>query len=393
MNTKPRTLLINGQENILLDIGRRDVVYRMFTMNTSSIIIRENVPLAEFTTFAVGGPARYLTRVSSEDDARQALAFAGENGLSHLIMGGGSNILVSDDGFAGLVILNRIAGFAAEQDGNDVLVTAGGGEDWQDFVDRCIGEGWQGVESLAGIPGTVGASPIQNIGAYGREVSQLITTVRCLETATGEIVTFGNEECAFRYRESIFNTKEVGKYLVTSVTFRLKRDGVPQVNYRELEERLSAVSEPKPSDVRDSVMAIRDGKGLIVRTGYESFRCAGSFFKNPVVTADRFEHIRDLVADRSGGANWAWPLPGGDVKISAACLIQCSGFERGYRSGKVGISPRHTLILVAYEGSTAREIVDFAAEVQHRVLDRFGVQLLPEVRLAGFNSLPLKTAK
>jgi UDP-N-acetylmuramate dehydrogenase len=357
---------------------------------SDSNAVRENVPLADFTTFGAGGMARFFTQLSSEEEAAQAFTFAREKGLSHFIMGGGSNILFSDDGFQGLVILNRIRGFASAQDRNDVLVTAGGGEDWQDFVDSCIGKGWQGVECLAGIPGTVGASPIQNIGAYGREVSQVITRVRCLEIATGRTVTFDNDECAFSYRESIFNTKEAGKYLVTSVTFRLLKDGATAITYRELEERLSSVHSPTPADVRDAVMAIRDGKGLVVREGYQSYNCAGSFFKNPIVAADRFGRIEGLVAVHGGGSNWAWPLPGGEVKISAACLIQRSGFDKGFRRGNVGISPRHTLILINYGGVSAGEIVDFAAEVQQRVLDRFGVLLLPEVRLAGFSSLPLR---
>jgi UDP-N-acetylmuramate dehydrogenase len=360
----------------------------MTAMVSDTIDIRENVPLAALTTFGVGGPARFFARVSSEKDAVSALDFARERGLTSVILGGGSNVLISDEGFPGLVILNRITGFTFEEAGGNVLVSVGGGEDWQDFTDRCIARGWQGVECLAGIPGTVGASPIQNVGAYGQEVSQVILRVRCLETATGKAVTFDNEECAFRYRESIFNTKEAGKYIVTSVTFSLKSGGAPVVKYRELEERFSAISSPTLADVRDAVIAIRNGKGLLVRAGYESFKSAGSFFKNPVVTRTQFENVEALVAGHGGSTNWAWPLPNGDVKISAACLIQCSGFERGYRKGNVGISPHHTLILVNRGGASARDIVDFAAEVQRRVLDRFGVLLLPEARLTGFSSFP-----
>jgi UDP-N-acetylmuramate dehydrogenase len=358
------------------------------TMEKKKIVIRENVCLADFTTFRVGGPARYFTEVSSEKEARQAFAFAAERGLSHFIIGGGSNILFSDDGFPGLVILNRIKGIAYDRDGDSILVTVGGGEDWQDFVDLCVEKGWQGIECLAGIPGTAGASPIQNVGAYGQEISQVLEKVRCLEIRTGEAVTFNNEKCAFRYRESIFNTVEAGKYLVTSVTFRLKKDGATSANYRELADRLSAIPAPTPADVRDAVMAIRDTKGLVVRAGYESCRCAGSFFKNPIVTTARFEQIQGIVARHGGGSNWAWPLPSGDVKISAACLIQCSGFDRGYRKGNAGISPRHTLILISYDGASAGEIAGFAGEVQQRVLERFGVLLLPEVRFAGFDSSP-----
>jgi UDP-N-acetylmuramate dehydrogenase len=360
-------------------------------MDPIGIDIQENVPLADMTTFGVGGPARYFVRIASEQDAATALAFAGERGLETLVLGGGSNVLISDEGFPGLVILNRITGFTVEEAGGKVLVTVGGGEAWQDFTDICVAKGWQGVECLAGIPGTVGASPIQNIGAYGQEVSQVISQVRCLEITTGKAVTFDTEECSFRYRESIFNTREAGNYIVTSVTFRLARGGAPAVTYRELEERLSEISSPTLTDVRDAVLTIRAGKGVLIRTGYESFRCAGSFFKNPVVTRAQFKHIEALVAGPAGPTNWAWPLTNGDVKVSAACLIQRSGFDRGCSRGNVGISPHHTLILINRGGATAREIVDFAAEVQRRVLDRFCVLLLPEARLIGFSSHPFST--
>lgn len=360
----------------------------MTTMNSNKIDIRENEPLAALTSFEVGGPARYFARISSEEDAASALAFAGERGVGAIVLGGGSNVLISDEGFPGLVILNRIMGFAFEEAGGNVLVTAGGGEDWQDFVDRCVARGWQGVECLAGIPGTVGASPIQNIGAYGQEVSQVVSRVRCLETATGKAVTFTAEQCAFRYRESMFNTREAGKYLVISVTFRLTRGEAPALTYRELQERLSGISSPTLTAVRDAVIAIRAGKGVLIRNGYESFRSAGSFFKNPVVTRSQFEHVEALVAREGGATNWAWPLPNGDVKVSAAYLIQSSGFDRGHRRGNVGISPHHTLILINRGGATAGEVVDFAVAVQRRVKDRFDVLLLPEARLVGFSSSP-----
>jgi UDP-N-acetylmuramate dehydrogenase len=356
------------------------------------IEMQENVPLAALTTFAVGGPARYFIEISSENDAVSALDFARERGLEHLVLGGGSNILISDAGFPGLVVLNRIKGLSVEEQGDTVLVTVGGGEDWQDFTDLCVKREWQGVECLAGIPGTVGASPIQNVGAYGQEVSQVISRVRCLETSTGKAVTFGSEDCAFRYRESIFNTRETGKYLVLSVTFNLLRGGVPVVKYRELEERLSGIHSPTLTDVRDAVIAIRAGKGVLIRTGYESFKCAGSFFKNPIVTSAQFEQIHSIVAGK-GSSTWAWPLPNGLVKISAAFLIQCAGFDRGYCKGKVGISPYHTLILINGDWASAREIVDFAGEVQWCVLDRFGVFLHPEPRLIGFSPCPTEMWK
>ena len=350
--------------------------------------IQENVPLATLTSFAVGGPARYLVEVSSEQDALSAVHFAREKGLALLVLGGGSNVLVSDEGFSGMVIRNRIKGVSVEEQGGSVLVTAGGGEDWQDFVDLCVARDWQGVECLAGIPGTVGASPIQNVGAYGQEVSQVIARVRCLETATGKFVTFENEECLFRYRESIFNTTETGNYLVLSVTFRLIPGGAPLITYRELTERLSAVVSPTLAEVRDTVITIRARKGVLIRTGYESFKSAGSFFKNPIVTGAQFQVIEALLAGEGGAPTWAWPLPNGDVKVSAAYLIQRAGFQRGYRRGKAGISPYHTLILINDDGESARDVVVFAVEVQRQVLDRFGALLQPEARLIGFTSSP-----
>lgn len=352
-------------------------------MISNTFEIQGDVSLAALTTFDVGGPARHFVQIGSKDDAVAALAFARERGLDLLVLGGGSNVLISDKGFPGLVILNRITGLSAEEEVDSAIVTVGGGEDWQGFVDLCVARGWQGVECLAGIPGTVGASPIQNIGAYGQEVSQVIERVHCLETTTGKAVTFDNSECAFRYRESIFNTGEVGKYLVLSVTFKLMRGAAPVIRYRELEERLSGLSSPTLADARDAVIAIRAGKGVLIRDGYETFKCAGSFFKNPIVSRARFERIEAVVAGSDLPPTWAWPLPDGDVKISAAFLIQCAGFQRGYRMGKVGISPYHTLILINSGGASARELIDFAAEVRQRVLDRFGVELQPEARLIG----------
>jgi len=358
-------------------------------MVTNALAIQENVPLAGFTTFGVGGPAYRFVEVATQEEAVQALAFASELGLPFFVLGGGSNVLISDSGFPGLVILNRIKGFSVGRDGDSVLVSAGGGEDWQDFADRCAAEGWQGIECLAGIPGTVGASPVQNIGAYGQEVSQTIVQVEALETATGNAVRFGKEQCGFGYRSSIFNSTDAGRHLITGVTFRLVPGGAPHIAYRELEERLAANPAPILSDVRDTVMSIREGKGLIIREGFEYFKSAGSFFKNPVVTSEEYESIARVVEEAGGYANWAWPTGSGTVKISAACLIQCAGFLRGQRKGAAGISPRHTLIMVNYGGASAREIIGFAAAVRQRVFERFGVSLVPEVRLIGFDGTPL----
>jgi|WetSurMetagenome_2_1015567.scaffolds.fasta_scaffold00239_4 UDP-N-acetylmuramate dehydrogenase len=353
-------------------------------MKNYKLGIMENHPLSGLTTFETGGPARYFAPVSSETEIIRALEFACDAGVPVFVLGGGSNLLVSDAGFPGLVIHNRIKGVETQTAGDKVIVSAGAGESWQGFVDRCVAAGLQGVECLAGIPGTVGASPAQNIGAYGQDVSEAIVGVRAVETDSGCRVRLGRDACKFAYRSSVFNSCCPGKYIITAVDYRLAPGGSPDIRYAELERRLHDDADISIAGVRDAIMSIRDSKGLLVGEGGESFRSAGSFFRNPVVSAEAFGLIDERVR-RAGGCNeWAWPMEDGRMKISAACLIQLSGFSRGHRSGNAGISPRHTLIIINYGGATGREIADFAALVQNRVFDEFGVFLLPEVRLVGF---------
>ena len=355
-------------------------------MKNSRLEIRENYPLSGLTTFGVGGPARYFALAESEDDIVQSLEFAKERGIPFLALGGGSNVLISDKGFPGIVILNRIKGFSSSVEDGSVIVRSGAGEDWQDFADRCVGSGWQGVECLAGIPGTVGASPVQNIGAYGQDISQVVSGVRAVDAATGKAVLFSNEECGFGYRRSIFNSDSAGRYIITSVTFKLNQGGMAPVHYSELEKYLSGATAVTPAQVRDAVIAIRDSKGLLVREGHESLKSGGSFFKNPVVSPDKFKEVEERIEKAGGCVNWAWPVDSGDMKLSAACLIQCAGFVRGYRKGNAGISPKHCLIVVNYGCATAGEILDFACEVRLKVREDFGIILRPEIRLIGFLS-------
>jgi len=348
--------------------------------------VKENVSLAPLTTFDVGGRARYFASVSSEAACLEALEFAQRQNVPLFILGGGSNILVSDKGFEGIVIHNVIKGITSCPEGDCFLVRAGAGEDWQEFVDSCVCEKLQGIECLAGIPGTVGASPVQNIGAYGQDVSETIEEVRALEVSSGSSTVFANKSCRFEYRASIFNSVSKGKYLITGVTFKLKRNGKPVINHTELENRLAETADFTPTGIRDSVIAIRAGKGLLIRNGYERYRCAGSFFKNPIVPTDKSLAIEEKIQKLGAGAYFSWPHGPGEVKISAAGLIQSAGFAKGYRKGNVGLSPRHTLIVVAYDNATAKEIIQFAEEVQATVMEKFGVHLKPEVQLIGFSS-------
>ncbi len=261
--------------------------------------VEENHPLASLTTFNVGGPARYYVSVRSEAAVLKVLAFAKSQGIPIFILGGGSNILVSDSGFDGLVIRNRIKGATIRWEGDYSYVHVGSGEDWQEFVDWCVSEKLQGVECLAGIPGTIGASPVQNIGAYGQEVSETIFEIKALEVDTGKPILLSNEACNFGYRTSIFNSTSDNKYFITGVTFRLKRNGKPSITHRDFANHLKEACNFTIRHVRDSIIDIRGSKGLLVRKGHERFRCAGSFFKNPILLAERSREIEE--GDAKGG--------------------------------------------------------------------------------------------
>lgn len=347
---------------------------------SDTLNIKENYPLKDLTTFRIGGPARYFVEAAAERDVVQALSFARERRLPILVIGGGSNILVGGSGFHGLAVLNRIKGIEHNIDGDHVFVTAGGGEDWDGFVSDCIKHNRQGVECLSGIPGTVGASPVQNIGAYGQSIAAVVNQVRAVDVISGEYRTFSNEACRFGYRESVFNTAEAGRYIITSVTCRLVLNGSPALSYRELSEHFAGKGDVSLSDVRKAVLETRDKKGLLLMDGYEGFKSAGSFFKNPLISVEQFESVKRIVEEAGSCDNWAWPQPSGEVKVSAACLMQCAGFTRGYRVGDVGISPKHALCIVNYADAAAEEVIAFSCLIQEGVARKFGVKLEPEVK-------------
>lgn len=352
-------------------------------MDGKALTIQEHYPLAGLTTFDIGGPARYFTVVASLEEAQEALAFARERGIGIFVLGGGSNILIGDQGFPGLVILNRVQGFHETLEDGDAVVTVGAGVEWDAFTRRCGERGWQGVECLAGVPGTVGAAPVQNIGAYGQSADAVVERVRAVDIATGRRASFTNEECSFSYRKSVFNSSAAGRYLITEVTFRLKRDVPPSLAYHDLKAYFPDPGKATLLQVRKAVLTIRERKGLLVLDGYERFKSAGSFFKNPLISADLFRSVEKAVQEAGGCSNWAWPQPSGEIKVSAACLIQSAGFVRGFRNGNVGISPRHTLAIVNYGGATAEEVIGFARQVRKEVNERFGIALAPEVQFVG----------
>jgi UDP-N-acetylmuramate dehydrogenase len=344
--------------------------------------------LADFTTVGLGGPARAFVRAETEDELIDAVRTADAAGEPVLILGGGSNLVVADEGFDGTVVEVATRGITSDVDGEDesdcacggALVTVAAGEPWDAFVAHAVERGWVGVEALSGIPGAVGATPIQNVGAYGQDVAQTIAQVRVWDRTLRGVRTFASADCRFGYRTSRFKA-DPGRHVVLSVTFQLRQGtlGAP-VEYAELARTLGVeVGRRAPmSEVREAVLGLRRGKGMVLDPADHDTWSAGSFFTNPVVAA----------ADLPAGAP-AWPPAGGadgpedTVKTSAAWLIEHAGFPKGYGRGRVGVSSKHTLALTNRGGATTEELLVLAREIRDGVRDRLGITLVNEPVLVG----------
>ena len=336
---------------------------------------RENVPLAPLTTLGIGGPARFFFEARSEEEVVAALEFARRRSLKLFVLGGGSNVLVADEGFPGLVLRIAIGGISDARQGETALVSAGAGEDWDGVVARCVEENFAGIECLSGIPGSVGGTPIQNVGAYGQEVSDTIVVVRAYDRIDGQIRELTKQDCHFGYRSSLFNTTAHHRYIVLSVTYGLKIGGAPTLRYADLQQLIShQQARPSLQQVRDTVIAIRTRKGMVIDSLDPDSTSAGSFFKNPVVTEAQLNMIRSA---QSGEVPF-FRLTEGSYKIPAAWLIECAGFSKGDRRGRVGISTKHALALINYGGATAQEILLFADEIKTKVRTMFEVELMTE---------------
>lgn len=344
------------------------------------MLLKENQPLAPFTTLGIGGPARRFVEARTEDDIVEAANWAREQELPLFLLGGGSNLLVSDAGFIGLVLHMDIKG--VDQQGD--LFRCGAGEDWDTFVSQAVKLGLAGLECLAGIPGTIGGTPVQNVGAYGQEVDSVIERVRAFDLEQFEFVELPNAECGFAYRHSRFNSTDRGRFIVTRVDYRLRSDGVPQITYADLkahfQNRRGATT---LCEVADAVRTIRRGKGMLLVDGDPDCRSAGSFFKNPEVEQDIADRVRNFAAS-TGVALRVYPTAGGKVKVPAAWLIEHAGFQKGYRLGAAGISSRHTLALINCGGATAEEILALARQIREVVQERFGIDLEMEPVMLGF---------
>jgi UDP-N-acetylmuramate dehydrogenase len=351
--------------------------------------IQENIPLAPLTTFRVGGPARYFIAARTETEAKDAVSFAAEKRLPLFVLGGGSNLVVSDAGWPGLVLKIDLAGVTFESDRKNAGFYAGAGESWDQFVAFTVARNCAGLECLSGIPGTVGGTPVQNVGAYGQEVSQTIIRVRVLEIATGETLELDNAACKFSYRGSIFNTTARGRFVVLETAYRLKQAGQPTIEYADLKKFFGSAAGASPSlqQVRDAVLTIRQSKAMVLVTGDEDCRSAGSFFKNPLVTKAEADRVQAVALKRVPGKTLpCYPAQDGQVKLAAAWLVEQAGFKKGYSLGPVAISRKHSLAIVNRGGASARDIIALKNEVQTKVMDVWGVQLQPEPVFVGFSA-------
>jgi len=353
------------------------------------IAIQEKIPLARYTTLQVGGVADFFAEPASEGEVLEALRWARARSLPLFVLGGGSNLLVSDAGFRGLVLHMGIGGIeSAERDGRRIY-SVGAGVAWDTFVERAVADRCAGIECLSGIPGSVGGTPIQNVGAYGQEVSESVERVRAIDVATLKPVEFDHPGCGFHYRSSRFNRSEhggePGRYILTRVDYALRPDGAPMIAYADLKQYFSrrprAGAIPSLAEARRAVLEIRRAKGMVLDPNDPDCRSAGSFFRNPVVALAAYEKIAAISAS---------PVPRYDVdpehvKLPAAWLIEHSGIAKGFALGAAAISSKHALALINRGNARASDIVRLKNYVQHRVYRRFGVELHPEPVLLGFD--------
>ena len=350
--------------------------------------IRENVSLAPLTTLGVGGPARFFVEAESVEDVRRAVQHTGERSLPLFVLGGGSNLVISDSGWPGLVLRVTITGMEEREEDGKAIFEAGAGEPWDSLVARAVARDCAGIECLSGIPGSVGGTPVQNVGAYGQEVSETIASVQALDLKDGQPRELCNPACGFAYRTSIFNSSERGRYILLRVTYALTPGGAPHIAYADLKKYFAGrQGAPSLAEVREAVRSIRASKAMLIVSGDEDCRSAGSFFKNPVLSAAEHQQLCQR-AEALGLQVPSYPALSAQHKVSAAWLVEHSGFSKGYTRGPVGISRKHALAIVNRGGATAGDVVALKDEIQQRVAQKFGIHLSPEPVFVGFDQQP-----
>lgn len=349
------------------------------------MLIREQVALARFTTLGVGGPARYFAEARTESEVIEAVEFVRSLQLPLFVLGGGSNVVVADSGFAGLVLKVGIMDLSSVGTSEgETLFSAGAGVEWDALVAHTVETNCAGLECLSGIPGTVGGTPVQNVGAYGQEVSETIREVRALDLQSLQIKTLSSADCGFTYRSSIFNTTERSRYIILQVSFALCPGGTACLRYADLQKVFAnRTGDPTLAEVREAVREIRLLKAMLIVPDDEDARSAGSFFKNPVVPQGFFEELSVRMQSR-GLQLPSYPVGDGFRKLPAAWLVEQAGFTKGYCKAAVGISRKHALAIVNRGGATAADIIALKDEIQARVLSEFGIELQPEPVFVGF---------
>jgi UDP-N-acetylmuramate dehydrogenase len=348
--------------------------------------LQEHVELAPLTTFQIGGLARYLVEAANAGEVEEAVNFSRSRDLPFFVLGGGSNLLVSDAGWPGLA-LKIVARGIERRSGTDdgrVLFDVGAGEPWDRFVSHAVLAHCAGVECLSGIPGSVGGTPVQNVGAYGQEVAETIESVEVFDRRDNQVRELCNKACGFGYRSSIFNTSERDRFVILRVTYALTPGGEPRLAYGDLKRHFEGrETAPNLAETREAVRHIRALKGMLITPGDPDSRSAGSFFKNPVLTVEQHEALRAR-ASAKGFTIPSYPALDKNKKISAAWLVEKSGFARGYGFGHVGISSKHALAIVNRGGATASEVMALKDQIQQRVEEIWGVRLEPEPVMVGF---------
>ncbi len=338
--------------------------------------IEEQVPLRDYSTMRLGGNARYMATANSKQELQEALAWAQERSLKFIVIGGGSNLIWRDEGFDGLVILNRISGVSVEQlNDREALFTVGGGENWDDFVIETVDQGYSGIEFLSWIPGRAGAAPVQNIGAYGRELSDVLVSLDALDSETSQIVTISAEDCGFGYRTSRFNRADKGRFLIVSITLKLTKEHAQPPFYGSVEQYLQEhqITDHSPAVLREAVITVRKKK----LPDPDEVANNGSFFANPIVSA---EQLRKLQADYPNIV--FWELDDQTYKVSAAWLIDQAGFK-DYHDAETGMATwnRQPLVLINEHARSAKDLLKFKAKIVGAVEQKFGIALQQEPEL------------
>jgi len=350
------------------------------------MLLEEDVSLAPLTTFRLGGPARFFVEAKTVGDVQEAVALARSKNLALFILGGGSNLLVADSGWPGLVL--KVAIPSIERRSGDyegkAIFDVGAGESWDRFVSHAVVAQCAGVECLSGIPGSVGGTPVQNVGAYGQDVSETIESVQVFDMKEGAVRELCGEACGFTYRSSIFNTTERGRFVILRVVYALTPGGAPRISYADLNRHFECrETSPNLAEVREAVRHIRARKGMLIIAGDPDCQSAGSFFKNPVLSEQQHEELRNRAAAK-GLTLPSYPALEKSRKVSAAWLVERSGFTRGYGFGHVGISSKHTLAIVNRGGANAAEVLALKDQIQQRVEEIWGIRLEPEPVMVGF---------